>query len=129
MDGPKSDHITLHYPATSVFSHLSHYGGKLMTKQEKEKGILLSGEDRTRTVRLQEEVAGRLEELYLITARTLGQTVHNVSRLVFTWTPGVPAEGSSTDQAGLRQQAPEQTSYIKITLLDDNGNCQGVYED
>jgi hypothetical protein len=106
--------ILLRRSTIFVLSYLSHYGGKLMTQHEKEKGILLKGEDRARTVRLQEEISGRLEELYLITARILGQKTQNLSRIVFTWAPQGSAEGPG---------------LWKATARDANGNCVSVYED
>jgi hypothetical protein len=54
-------------------------------EQKKSEAVHLSSEDSVRMRRLYEEVVGRLEEMSLIIARTLGKSPRDRARIVFNY--------------------------------------------
>jgi hypothetical protein len=96
-----------------------------MTNQEKKATTPLSAEDRTRAIRLQEEIVGRLEELSLITARTLGQSASAPASFTFTRVFNGSSNRPNEAELAVARQAAED--YILIKICD--GSTCGCYED
>jgi hypothetical protein len=81
-----------------------------VAEQKREGGVPLSEEDRARMARLYEEVSGRLEEMALIVARTLGKTSEGYTEVAFKRRKRLSdTRGQGSER---RAQAEEQTEVI-----------------
>ena len=95
--------------------------------------VVLSEEDKARAARLQEEIAGRLQELYLIVGRNLGRTEGFPVAISFGPQAEVLAEAMS-QQSSLteatsdigeqsRRGGAHPQLYHFVCIVDDQGNC------
>jgi hypothetical protein len=94
--------------------------------QERPGAVRLSADDRLRMARLYEEVAGRVMEMSLIVARTLGEDSKYARELTFVRQLRPP----ETDQEGVRDAAAARGGVVfQGTEIIHFSGCQyGCYD-
>jgi hypothetical protein len=97
--------------------HETKVGGSMSEND----GIDLKSEDRERMQRLSEEVRGRLEEMALITARTLGTDKKEGTRVQFL--PVGLRPDDSGDGVVLQVLSPADEGFECICYKDPPGIC------